>query len=246
VNRGRSAINRLFTEYPLGVLLISIIIMIVGAPLSASFGEYAPALRGPSALMPFTLLLIATAAFAVWPSARHPALAFSLAVTAVILLGASSLILHRTLIAANLAGQTLFLGYVFAILLRTVFVARLVTGNILCGAACIYLLVGVLCGFLYALVDLFFPGSFVISIPDVKIPREGLSHLPGWLIYFSFSTLTTAGFGDIMPARNMARSLAVLEAVLGQIMMVMIIARLVGLHVAHSSSQHAKAEHGID
>jgi len=44
------------------------------------------------------------------------------------------------------------------------------------------------------------------------------------------------GFGDVLPAKAFARSLSVLEAVIGQIMLVVMMARLVGLHVAHATS----------
>ena len=57
------------------------------------------------------------------------------------------------------------------------------------------------------------------------------------LRYFSFATLTTLGFGDILPRSPAARTLATLEAVTGQIYLTVLIARLVGLHIVHASSR---------
>ncbi len=54
--------------------------------------------------------------------------------------------------------------------------------------------------------------------------------------YFSFETLTTLGYGDIVPRSPAARMLATIEAVMGQIYLTVLIARLVGLHIAHASS----------
>jgi len=81
------------------------------------------------------------------------------------------------------------------------------------------------------------PAITVCSMP-MKSVIERCSSLdqPGWLVYFSFTTLTTVGFGDVLPAKAFARSLSVLEAVIGQIMLVVMMARLVGLHVAHATS----------
>jgi hypothetical protein len=114
-----------------------------------------------------------------------------------------------------------------------------VDGNILCGAACIYLLAGILWGFAYTALEIVTPNSFIVSAPDMK--HVDLNDEPGWLVYFSFTTLTTVGFGDVLPAKAFARSLSVLEAVVGQIMLVVMMARLVGLHVAHTTSQETTA-----
>ena len=54
--------------------------------------------------------------------------------------------------------------------------------------------------------------------------------------YFSFVTLTTCGYGDIIPRSTAARTFAVLEAVMGQMYLAVLIARLVGLHIVHGKS----------
>ncbi len=56
------------------------------------------------------------------------------------------------------------------------------------------------------------------------------------LRYFSFMTLTTVGYGDIVPRGATARTLASLEAVTGQIYLMVLVARLVGLHIVHAHS----------
>jgi hypothetical protein len=55
--------------------------------------------------------------------------------------------------------------------------------------------------------------------------------------YFSFTTLTTLGYGDIVPHSAGARTLAVLEAVTGQIYLTVLVARLVGLYIVHESNR---------
>jgi hypothetical protein len=51
-------------------------------------------------------------------------------------------------------------------------------------------------------------------------------------LYFSFTTLTTVGYGDVLPVNGYARAAVVLEAVLGHFYLAVLVARLVGLHIA--------------
>ena len=133
-----------------------------------------------------------------------------------------------------------FLTYVIAVIFRVVFKARLVDGNILCGAASLYLMIGVLIGFIYSFIELIEPGSFnIIAQSGQAAPAPDKLHA-GWLIYFSLTTLTTVSLGDILPTTDIARSMVVLEAILGQILIVLMMARLVGLHVAQVISGQTK------
>lgn len=58
-------------------------------------------------------------------------------------------------------------------------------------------------------------------------------------IYYSFITITTLGYGDITPLTDVARSFAITEAVIGQIYLVLLVARLVGIHIAQSTSKES-------
>jgi voltage-gated potassium channel Kch len=57
------------------------------------------------------------------------------------------------------------------------------------------------------------------------------------LTYFSLSTLTTTGYGDVVPVLPLARSLANLEAVMGQLFPATLLARIVALHLEHSKEE---------
>ncbi len=233
----RNAIEVYFREFPFGVLLIAILVMIVGAPLTAQVAHSLPGVQGPASLAPLTILLTIASAYAVWNHAPHRAVVICAAGVVMALLGLGSFLTHRQRMPdfAHLLAQALFTAYVTGTILRTVFRARVVDGNVLCGAACVYLLVGALWGYTYAMLEVVNHQSFNIVDPAMA-KNVDLWDEPGWLIYFSYTTLTTVGFGDVLPANSYARSLAVLEAVVGQIMLVVMMARLVGLHVAHSTS----------
>jgi hypothetical protein len=227
-------------EYPFGVLLASLMLTIVGAPLATKFVAIIPGLRREAAIAPLVLVLTLAAAYALWSSARSRATSIFLGGLVVAFLCLSTLFRHDSLTAINLVAQMAFLTYVILVVVRVVFRASLVDGNILCGAASLYLMIGVLIGFIYSLIELLNPGSFSIVPPGGQpAPSPDRIHA-GWLIYFSLTTLTTVSLGDILPATDIARSMVVLEAVTGQILLVLMMARLVGLHVAQVSSGRGK------
>lgn len=91
-------------------------------------------------------------------------------------------------------------------------------------ALCVYLMAGLVFGVLYRALERIEPGSI-----RVLIPADAALDL-GTAIYFSFVTLTTLGYGDVVAATPVARSLAIIEAAGGQLFVAVLIARLVSLH----------------
>jgi hypothetical protein len=82
----------------------------------------------------------------------------------------------------------------------------------------------------YSLIYTFQPGSFDVSTNGFN--GQGIHQgTVNEIIYFSNVTLTTLGYGDIVPISRPARTFATLEAMLGQLYLAIVIARLVGLHV---------------
>jgi hypothetical protein len=124
-----------------------------------------------------------------------------------------------------------FLGWTIALVLRKVFAARLVDYETIAASLCVYMLIGVLWALLYSLVDTLQPGSFTSVGSTLDYPSGGFSTA----IYFSFVTLTTLGYGDVSPLSEPARFLAILEAILGQLFLVVLVARLVGLNIAQET-----------
>ena len=123
----------------------------------------------------------------------------------------------------------LFLAYVAWIVLRAVLRSPQVTTQELFGALSVYLLLGMTWVFLYALCllsdagALRFPQGQFERITDLAAHGVAIQDLT----YFSFVTLSTLGYGDIVPVSPVARTLAWMEAVFGQLFLAVLVARLV-------------------
>ena len=113
---------------------------------------------------------------------------------------------------------------VIVALFRLVFGRPRVTAEVIYAAVSIYLLLGAFFVPIFGALETFAPGSFV----DTQRPGAPVA----WqqLIYYSYVTLTTLGFGDILPVSSWARSLVSLEAVIGVLYLAILMARLVGLY----------------
>jgi voltage-gated potassium channel Kch len=106
-----------------------------------------------------------------------------------------------------------------------------VTMDRIFAAICVYMLIGFAWTFAYALLDEIAPGSFV-AVTDTN-QNDHVARVEQ-LRYLSFMTLTTVGYGDVVPRSPAARTMATLEAVTGQIYLAVLVARLVGLYIVHS------------
>ena len=132
-------------------------------------------------------------------------------------------------------GFTLLLLGLFSVgILKDVLRRGQISTDKICGAICVYLLIGFAWAFGYGIIELINPGSFSgLAETDASTHVGRIMQLR----YFSFATLTTLGFGDILPRSSAARTLATLEAMTGQIYLTVLIARLVGLHIVHGNSR---------
>jgi len=120
----------------------------------------------------------------------------------------------------------LFCGFVVLHLLGFILRASRVSLDILCASIANYLMLGLLWSFAYQLVAQIFPDSFFFTLGSA--PR----HVPTGFeaFYFSFATLMTVGYGDIIPATNVSRMLAVTESIAGVFYVTILVARLVAIY----------------
>lgn len=126
------------------------------------------------------------------------------------------------------------IGFFAVAILSYVLGGGKVTWDKIYGAICAYLLLGYAWTFAYSLVVEAQPGAFM-SLTST-MPHDIVGRVME-LRYFSFVTLATVGYGDIVPHTAAARTLALLEAILGQFYLVALVGRLVGLHIVHSTPE---------
>jgi len=121
-----------------------------------------------------------------------------------------------------------FLGVVIASLLGFILRAKRVDANVLCAGISVYLILGLVWGLAYTFVAQINPDAFSFSTRSG--PATVMSGFTA--MYFSFTTLMTVGYGDITPVADVARMLAMLEAMTGTLFVGVMIARLVSLYSA--------------
>ncbi len=123
-------------------------------------------------------------------------------------------------------GRLLAISALSVVIAKAVFGPGRVTTHRVQGAIVLYFNFGLFFSTLYQLVNVLVAGAFS------GLPPTGAEHGSGAaLLYFSFSTLTTAGFGDVKPLYPIARNLANLESVIGQLFPATLLARLVSLEI---------------
>ncbi|MFO0842703.1 MAG: potassium channel family protein [Gemmataceae bacterium] len=128
-----------------------------------------------------------------------------------------------------------FLGYMIWVMFRVIFDSQQVTFNTVCASLCIYLLLGIVWSLAYSLVDVLDPAAFTRATPEGSQPTQlRIGRGDTRALYFSFATLTTLGYGDIVPTSPICRMLAIFEAIAGQLYLAVMVARLVGMHIVHS------------
>jgi len=210
-------------------LLIFIIIMLVVGPLFEEFVQL-------SILMDILWSAIfVSAIYAVSQKKRHIVIAVLLALPMLGSIWTKYFVQNKALlVVGSLCGAAFFL---FAIIQMLIFIysQKKVTRDLIVGAAVVYLFMALMWTFIFVVVETLHPGSF--NLPEgqnIEATRQ--------FVYYSFVTLTTLGYGDITPITTMARSLCILEAVIGQLYLVVQVAWLVGVHVSQSMFKKSRQD----
>jgi voltage-gated potassium channel len=131
-------------------------------------------------------------------------------------------------IVGNLFGL-LFFAYIIVNILFYIYRQDEVTGDLIAGAAVVYLLMAIMMTIIFKILEITHPGSF--SFPTTQINEQMR------FLYFSLVTITTLGYGDIVPNTSLAGALATFEAVIGQLYLVTTVAWLVGVRVSQTRAR---------
>jgi hypothetical protein len=220
IAQGLRRLMRAYWTRRYAILFYTLLATMAAGPAFAALGIDARLLE---------VLLAASLLAAVMPVSAgmvaRPLLLAALAIVCVLRFGALW-IDDATMSTASLALWSLIALFAAVEAVRFAVRARAVDREHLYAALDAYLLFGIFLGVLYWTIECAFPGSFVASNP-----ASAGAHSLSQSIYFSFVTLVTLGYGDIVPRSDAARGLAVVEAVTGQLYLTVMIAHLVSLHV---------------
>jgi len=205
-------------------LVVSLLAYFALVPLLAEF------LGARLLLDIFLTAVLVSGIYAVSPHKRQRLITASIAVPLLVAVWFYRLVQIDILEYVGQGFLLLFLAYSIACILSFIFRAPKVTPNVVYAAIAVYLFLGLLWSDLYMILETLQQGSFRFLEGQTNATMNDFS-------YFSFVTLTTLGYGDITPLTPKAKAFAMLEAVIGQLYLVVLVARLVGLQVAHSTKE---------
>ena len=217
----------------LGNLLIALVALLMAMPLASWIAEDHPKLAGSVISLVFSAVLLLTV-LTIAPSRRR--LTLVLAAVPLAMGWLAVFIRSDTLDLSHHLTAAAFLAYACCLVLKHVVEAKRVTIDLIAGALCIYLLLGILWAYIYSALPGEFlilgkEGSLKISIEDPETSTR--------TIYYSFVTLLTLGFGDIVPKTMTGRMCTIVEALMGQVVLVVLVARLVGMHSSQTGDDRA-------
>jgi len=197
------------------VLFYSLLFTLVAGPVSATLGLGGGLIE---------LFLAANLLMAVIPVATGRTRSLLIGGLAVLLTArlATAWLVHPALSAIALGMWTVVALVAAAGALRFAMQSRAVDAEHLYAALSAYLLAGIFLGLFYWVLEQVWPSTFVTATGEFS--RTGA-------VYFSFVTLATLGYGDIVPRSDLARGLAVVEGIGGQLFLAVLVARLVSSYV---------------
>jgi hypothetical protein len=211
----RAALRKVFLQRC--CYLFMVLLLLIGV------SPFMEGTRGTYLLAGFNAFVVLAAAAALGRTALSFLLVFCLIAGAVGLRFASMEEGRASLFNWALLLHALVYISVIVLLLRYVFGPEVLDADRMWGAAAAYLMIGILWCFLFALVELEREQTFLVrgTASNLELTE---------LLYFSFSTLTTIGFGDIVPLSRGAQMVAVFEGIVGTLFLAILIAKLVGVY----------------
>ena len=209
---------RVFIQNKYTILLCSVLLNVIAAPFFSQSGH--PALFFN---MTFSLIMLTAVLSVANDKKLSQAASIALMLPCLFFIWqAYFYTLEEHMLMASAVLQAMFLAYISLLIILFIFRSPVVTRDVVSAALVVYLFSAMLFAKLYLMLELAYPGSFSIS-------HETIRDNPGLLKYFSMVTLSTLGYGDLLPVNDKSQTLASMEAIFGQIYLAVLIARLVGM-----------------
>ncbi len=231
---GKSLFSTIWFENRFVLLLATLIsLILIGPFLDIHALGLSPFVREMIWKIVFSIVLL-SGTFSIIHNRNYALIALGLGVITIIA-QASGLFSNRpaTIVAEHITGMV-FMLFNIIVILYLMFSSPKVTVNIICASLCVYLLLAFFWAQMYSFVEFIQPGSFSYDMANGQSFLMSNSVIP---IYFSLVTMSTLGYGDVLPLSESTRMMASTEAIIGQLYIAVLVARLIGLH---TSSKHGK------
>jgi hypothetical protein len=201
------------------VLLLALFAQVIAYPFLAKWAY------GHTAIVLVDWAILVAALRAARASGSEMLWGYALLVAAIVLQALAALSDNAAAHGASLLTQAAFHGYVVFCLLRYVLRDDIMTLDELFAAASMYALLAFAFSYVYAFIEFVVPGAFVINSAN---NADGV--ISWWeLLYFSFTCITSVGFGEITPVSDHARSAVMVEEMLGVLYLAILISRLISI-----------------
>ena len=216
-----ASFSEFFFKHRIVILLIAILSMIIGSPFIDELFVH-------TIITDIFLSLVFIAGiYAISQKKKYIYIASILAAPMVISIWSAHLIRNIKLLVIGETCGIIYTVFVISLMIKFILNQKEITKEVIYAAIVIYMLMAIMWSFMYFILEYVYPNSF-------SFPNTDFSDVYKYL-YFSFVTITTLGFGDVAPLTQKAGSLVILEAVTGQIYLVVVVAWLVGMHVSRRS-----------
>lgn len=202
-------------------LLLGLLVILVAAPIVQQFTQQSKSLV-------LHVAFSATLIIGIWSlvsDRRWFMFGIALTVADLVLTTGSVTTGSGIMVTAALLIQIAFFALSLVFALQSILFTSHMDLNRIVGAICVYLLLGLLLGTVNILIDTFVPGSFKGIDAAATTSREFA------LIYYTFVTMTTLGYGDITPTGGLARAIAYLAAIAGQFYIAVLVAMVVAQYI---------------
>lgn len=212
-------------------LLLSILLLFIVSPIVVELRHGVLVLN----IVGAGILLAATYAI----SERKRLFHVAVILTAISIIGTSLLLAYPKtwIVVVSHVSIVVLITFFIVTILDAVLRAGRITADRIFAAVCVYMLIGYAWAFAYTILEELQPGSF--SVPPETVRNDYVGRVMQ-LRYYSFMTLTSVGYGDIVPRAPAARTMAMLEAITGQFYLVALIGRLIGLHIVHTTAASSR------
>lgn len=226
---------KIFSSHKIAIFLIILVLFLILYPY---LHEYYPE---HILITECSLAILMTSGVSIFLEKSYQKIS-SILLAVLVLLGVwlASYVKYRWIIVSTLCIEFIFFSFILVSMVKYVFRQRTITLNKLLAAICAYLILGLLFAIFYTIIFTIHSGAFILDVSNTFINTSLYPH-PAFFteaIYFSFVTLSTLGYGDLIPTFGPLKIIASLEAISGQLFIAILIARLVGLHIIYTNKSN--------